>query len=317
MFTLSHEGIFAPEDENGFVPWVGREAPNEDVVAFDRRALLAAPLDPGAELAAGDGGGSADGDPAVSAVLARYASGKTAPGKDVFNIDIAFQGAWTAALQQAFIDAVAVSEAIIVEGLQDVFYNGQVIDDIVITAELKSIDGLGGVLGRAGPTAIRTANNLPATANMQFDAADALRMPPALWADVIQHEMFHCLGFGSLWDKFTVNGKPIVLLLDSSNPIYVGPAALARFNALAPDDATKYSIPIEGGGGAGTKGSHWREGVLHEELMTGYLNNVDAILSTITAAAFQDFGYGIANPIDVAETGSARFSETTSSYDFV
>jgi Leishmanolysin len=321
MHRLERDGDLSPMDENGFSPWaepttgpdeLSAEAPA--VIDLDRTALLLAPADERAALEGADGGD----DPGAEfgPVLTSYASGKVAAGGDAFNIDIAFTGTWTAALQQAFIAAVKVSESIIVEGLQDVHYQGQAIDDIVITAELKSIDGVGGLLGRAGPTAIRTANSLPATASMQFDAADAARMAPELWLDVVQHEMFHALGFGSLWDRFTVNGQPIVKQLDSKYPIYVGPAALAAFNALVPDDEHMYRIPLQATGGPGTQGSHWQESVFSDELMTGYLNNVDALLSTMTAAAFQDFGYGIANPVLVAQSDTAIYNEGVSRYDF-
>ncbi|MSO77494.1 MAG: hypothetical protein EXQ87_11415 [Alphaproteobacteria bacterium] len=59
---------------------------------------------------AGNNGGLG-GSPGLDsgAVLTSYGSGKQVDGKDVFNIDIAFKGAWTAALQQALIGAVGAT----------------------------------------------------------------------------------------------------------------------------------------------------------------------------------------------------------------
>ena len=42
----------------------------------------------------------------------------------------------------------------------------KLVDDIVISAELGNIDGVNGILGQAGPTSVRTASSLPATAQI-------------------------------------------------------------------------------------------------------------------------------------------------------
>ena len=48
-------------------------------------------------------------------------------------------------------------------------------------------------------------------------------------------------------------------------------------------------------GGPGTRLSHWRESVLNNELMTGFLNLGENPLSRITAGSMRDLGYGAAS----------------------
>jgi len=43
--------------------------------------------------------------------------------------------------------------------------------------------------------------------------------------------------------------------------------------------------------GTGTINSHWREAVLRNELMTGYLNSGENPLSVLTVASLKDLGY--------------------------
>jgi hypothetical protein len=115
----------------------------------------------------GNGGGGKDkggGDPTV---LSKYVSGD----EGGYNIEIIFKGSWTSDLQTAFINSAEQISDLIVGDIADVFYRGKTIDDIRIVAKLTDIDGPGGILGQAGPTAIRTDGYLPATAIMEFDVA--------------------------------------------------------------------------------------------------------------------------------------------------
>ena len=47
------------------------------------------------------------------------------------------------------------------------------------------------------------------------------------------------------------------------------------------------------GGGAGTAGSHWRESVLGDELMTGWISGTSQPLSRATVASLGDLGYAV------------------------
>ena len=253
----------------------------------------------------GNGGGGSGGDPNV---LGSYTSGGQ------YNIDIKFKGSdWTVDLQDAFIKSADLLSNIITADVSDVFFRGKVIDDIRIDAELTQIDGSGGILGQAGPTAIRTAGYLPATAIMQFDTADATDMNTAdpatdVWEEVVLHEMLHSIGFGSIWSYLG--------LVDDTgaDPVFTGRHAQA---------AAGGAVIVEADGGQGTALSHWDDATYGSELMTGYLygvvgtdgngnpiygnpSNVDADLaagtvsltdgdasdlSNMTIASLEDLGY--------------------------
>lgn len=243
----------------------------------------------------GGGGNTSGGDPNA---LSEYTSGGDSATS--YNIKIDFQGTWTSDLQQAFIQSADLLSSIITDDVSDVFYRGKVIDDIVITAELQDIDGAGGVLGQAGPTAVRTANYLPGTATMQFDVADADAFNNVgLWEEIVLHEMLHSVGFGSIWG--------FLGLVDDSDPnapVFLGENANAEYGDY---------VPVEGDGGSGTALSHWDDTTFTTEIMTGYLytdgvaSNVDydlangyvtlgddpsvSDLSDMTVASLEDLGY--------------------------
>jgi len=204
----------------------------------------------------GGGGGGSGGDPNV---LGSYTSGGQ------YNIEISFKGGdWTVELQDAFIKSADLLSSIVTADVQDVFFRGKVIDDIRIDAELTQIDGSGGILGQAGPTAIRTAGYLPATAIMQFDTADATDMNTAdpatdVWEEVVLHEMLHSIGFGSIWSYLG--------LVDDTgaDPVFTGQHAQA---------AAGGTVVVEADGGSGTALSHWDDATYGSEIMTGYLYGV-------------------------------------------
>ena len=223
----------------------------------------------------GGNGGGGDG------TLSSYISGD--PGG--YNIEIIFKKAWTVDLQSAFIDSSELISDLIVGDISDVRFRGKIIDDIRIDAELKVIDGEGGILGQAGPTAIRTADNLPATAVMEFDSADADAFNAAgLWPDIVFHEMLHSVGFGSIWG--------LQDLLDGAgtdNPLFTGAAATFTYERDF-DALDAVGVPVEQDGGAGTRDSHWDEETFDNEIMTGFIDSQN-YLSEITVASLEDIGY--------------------------
>lgn len=166
------------------------------------------------------------------------------------------------------------------------------ITDVVIFAEVTPIDGVGGVLGSAGPCAERTTSDLTAVGTMQFDSADlpALAGSGQLVA-AITHEMGHVLGFGTIWSSLNLTSGA-----GTADPIFIGSAALAQWPPFA--TALAYNgrpVPLENGGGAGTRDVHWRESVFHAELMTGYIEapGVPMPLSKMTVASLKDLGYQV------------------------
>jgi len=225
----------------------------------------------------GGGGGTS------GLTFAPYTSG-SADGSAGFDIKIEFIGSsWTQELHDIFVSAANFYTTLIIGDLPDVSIRSKgkvtTIDDITITAELGQIDGLYGILGQAGPTAIRTNGSLPAKAQMQFDIVDVNAMGLAVFSEVVLHEMAHSLGFGSIWDNLGL----------VSNGVFTGANANNEYHKIGGVG----SIPVEQDGGSGTAGSHWDEETFNNELMTGYINDGDNPFSAMSAASFRDMGYVI------------------------
>jgi hypothetical protein len=167
------------------------------------------------------------------------------------------------------------------------------IDDLLIFAGVEDIDGPGAILGSAGFCYRRGgAGGLPVIGLMRFDAADVANLETnGLLQPVFMHEMGHVLGIGSLWSSFGLLQNPSSSgsTLDT---YFSGPNAIAGFDAIG---GTTYTggqkVPVENTGGQGTWNSHWRETVLKNELMTGYINNGSNPLSQLTVRSLQDLGY--------------------------
>lgn len=52
-------------------------------------------------------------------------------------------------------------------------------------------------------------------------------------------------------------------------------------------------MPVENTGGQGTREGHWRETVLGNELMTGFLSGSSQPFSRLTVATLEDLGYQV------------------------
>lgn len=176
------------------------------------------------------------------------------------------------------------------------------VDDVLILVRLDSIDGPGHVLGSAGPCYVRLTSRLPIMGSMRFDTADVASLVAAGQLEqVITHEMGHVLGFGTLWTQTAIN---CVQDLSASGTVldtyFSCPRAVAMFDSIG---GTSYTggikVPVENCGpaspagcGEGTVNGHWREPVLVNELMTGYITiGVANPLSRLSAAAMEDIGY--------------------------
>lgn len=168
-----------------------------------------------------------------------------------------------------------------------VLANDRVIDDLEIGVRSPLIDGVGRVLGQAGPTGIRSNSQLPYAGLIEFDRADldAAESNGTL-DELITHEVGHVLGFGSLWPlKGLIRGE------GGSNPRYIGARALKAFNEIF--DLNASSIPLENQGGAGSRDFHWRESVFQNELMSSLLGQGASPLSRISIGAMADLGYKV------------------------
>jgi hypothetical protein len=148
---------------------------------------------------------------------------------------------------------------------------------------------------------------------MVFDTADVgTLIANGQLTTVILHEMTHVLGLGTLW-----NQPPNACLLLPSTPpgtildTYFGcPKGRAAFDSMG---GTKYTgggssppagnkVPVENCGtapyvspmcGAGSVNGHWREVILGNELMTGFIDPGINPLSVLSVAAQEDLGYTV------------------------
>lgn len=224
--------------------------------------------------------------------LSTYTSGSS--DGSGYNIKINFQGSnWTTANQQAFIDAADELSTIITGDLTS--HNG--VDDLEINAQIRTIDGSGGVLGMAGPTSMRSFGEdkyLPSKGVMYFDIADANSLiRSGGWETVVLHEMFHVLGFGVIWDDLNLIRD--VSPGSSVDYRFTGKNAMHEYEQLFPgkfasDPNSHLGVPVESSGGSGTAGSHWDEEVFGKEMMTGYYNP-GTYMSNMTIGALEDMGY--------------------------
>jgi len=203
-----------------------------------------------------------------------------------FNIEVQFMGGLTVAQRAAFELAAARWSELITGDLPRVRFESRDIDDVLILAEGKPIDGPSRILGQAGPTHVRPTSLLPFRGVMSFDSADLAGMEAnGSLVDVIVHEMGHVLGIGTLWEmQKLLTGK------GTDNPIFGGTAAMREYGALI--GGTPRPVPVENEGGPGTRDGHWRESTFDNELMTGIVD-VDNRLSRLTIACLEDMGYQV------------------------
>lgn len=221
-----------------------------------------------------------------------------APPASQFNIEVQFSGTPpTPAQQAAFDNAVARWTNLILNDLPDVTPTSagggcpiptSPVDDVLIFAELVPIDGVGGILGAAGPCTVRASNGLTITGIMRFDTADLASLAAnGTLEPVILHEMAHVLGIGTRWEAFgLIQGK------GGPNPTYTGPGGVLGLKASVQPggDFNLFAVLVENTGGTGTRDGHWREVTYTTELLTGFIDASNQ-LSLITAGSLRDFGY--------------------------
>ena len=207
-----------------------------------------------------------------------------------FTIEVRFLGGLTQNQKNAFTAAADRWTRIIVGDLPSVQLNGEVIDDVVIEAQGRNIDGPGSILGQAGPTHVRPPNAgafafLPVKGVMAFDTADLASMEQqGTLRDVIAHEMGHVLGIGTIWET-----KNLLQGAGTNNPTFHGQGAMEEYGRLRGTGPAP--VPVENTGGEGTADGHWRETVFRNELMSGFISGQGNPLSRVTAASLADLGY--------------------------
>ena len=244
---------------------------------------------------------------------------------DVIGFDIQLNLTGFSTSQAAVFQSAAATWESYILGYKDNINNTV----LTITASAATIDGVGGVLGSAGPT---TGKGLiggrflyAETGEMFFDSADigSLESNGSL-QNVILHEMAHVIGIGSLWSSSAVGIAGYQELYVAGSGQYTGAAALAAWKSEFNQPGATF-VPVELGGGAGTANGHWNEvngggsntGIVSNitgkdfryELMTGWLNS-PTFISTVTLGAFQDLGYNL-RPIPEPSTWLLAMALTT------
>ncbi|HET9707227.1 MAG TPA: leishmanolysin-related zinc metalloendopeptidase [Gemmatimonadales bacterium] len=222
-----------------------------------------------------------------------------------YHIDVRFITTMTPTQQAAFTSAAAKWESIIFGDVPDIQITippgscgtgspglNEIVDDVVIFAIIDSIDGPGKILGQAGPCFVRNLKHIPVLGVMQFDSADvATLIAGGSFGLVIQHEMGHVLGYGTIWqsDGLLANPSGCDTTIDAH---FTGSQALAAFDRIGGANyVASAKVPVENHGGPGTCDAHWRESVFKNELMTGFLNIGSNPLSLETVGSMGDLGY--------------------------
>src|SRR6056297_1047120 len=219
-----------------------------------------------------------------------YVSGLGGNGvTSAFNIEVVFVSVVSADQRDAFEVAADYLSSLITGDLPD----EGAIDDIRITTLLEPIDGAFGVVGSAGPDAVRSGSLLPYEGGMRFDTADVdLQLADGSFAGTVAHEMLHVLGFGTIWEDTELG-----LLTGTTDLRFTGDNAIAAYNAEFPgiagsDANSALGVPVETDFGPGTARSHWDEDIFTNELMTGIgMAGTADYTSGMTVASLEDMGY--------------------------
>ncbi len=235
-------------------------------------------------------------------------SGLSRPASAGYDVNFTFLTPMSPANLRAFVNAKERIQEFVTGDLVDARINftaaemaecggvaiNQIVDDMLILVEVKSIDGPGGILAQAGTCISRAGTpSFPAVGRMQFDGDDLSALEAAGRVEyVVLHEMMHVIGFGTMWPSagFLAGSTTIT-------PYFTGPGALSAFDTF--NGGTTYpgaKVPVEGSTGqAGTDKVHWRESDFDDELMTGFLNGrVFNPISATTVASLADLGYTVA-----------------------
>lgn len=218
----------------------------------------------------------------------------------VFSIEVTYNDTYSAEVISAVDYSVASWQSIIAAPLDTfailvpgnwcgyVLNTPTVIQDLRVHVFIYSIDGVGNILGQAGPCATDD-DDFPrfGTITLDLDDVNDMILDGSL-NEVMRHEFGHVLGLGTLWSAgttYTASG------MGSGHP-YIPQYANQAHQSL---DGSGPAL-VEDVGGSGTVGSHWKETFYDHELMTGFVEASGAMpLSNLTVSALRDLGYQVRN----------------------
>ena len=114
------------------------------------------------------------------------------------------------------------------------------IDDIRIWVSIDSIDGVGGIVGSAGPCHVRSISygfgaivSTPTLGAMILDEADVASLEAdGVLESVVTHELAHVLGFGTIWDIREWLVDPSVPNRPDADTHFIGPVTIPAFDAV-------------------------------------------------------------------------------------
>ena len=271
---------------------------------------------------------------------------------DIINIDVT-------AVDPSALPTIQAAEAAWEERIQ--FYSTEIpraildqLSALTIVATVAPIDGVGGILGQAGPDAIVTFspgdptspfNNVrpwavAVAASMQFDLDDFPSLEAdGILQDVVEHEMGHALGFGTLFDLNGLVGPLGGIGLTQYTGFNMegsasGGYALAGYRTEINNPLVTF-VPLEQRGGPGTALGHWIDAppffnqvfttAFTKEILTGFAGDIDPdtglivftpkFTSNATYGAMADLGFAVIGINDQFAaprgTGTGRWPKVT------
>jgi hypothetical protein len=181
-----------------------------------------------------------------------------------FNLTLDFGDGFTDSQRTVIETAARAIERLITQGIPDAWINGERIDDLRIQLSIQDLDGTGGTLARTRLDILRKdGTSLPLQAITQFDSSDLATLEASghLFS-VMQHELLHALGFGTLWER-------LGLVENNRTPDaqYIGEQALHAFRELG---GLTDGIPVEPNR-VNAPALYWNERLFQDELMTADL----------------------------------------------
>ncbi len=253
---------------------------------------------------------------ALAALVALSCGPKSTPPEATYTLDVRYRpsveamtDAERAALTTAVDAAAERIRAMITAGLVPTRVSGFDCEGTLETVRISErIPGLvvlisfgvldsDNTLASSGPCIVRKNDRYPLVSVVQFNAGSPSIQTALSSGDVglletvALHELFHALGFGTIWTDY----HGLVTGTDVSDPVFRGARAVAAAKDLDQAPSTLVAIPVENGGLQGTIGAHWRESELGNELMTGMvsLGGAPNPLSHASIASLGDLGYHV------------------------
>lgn len=161
---------------------------------------------------------------------------------------------------------------------------------LVLFVDILPIDGPGSTVARSAPCALDPRTRLPVAARLEIDSADArLAAHADILEMIVQHEVAHAFGFGTLWREHKLlTGSP------STQLTFTGSRGRTAFLESGGSAFAGVPVPVETHGGPGTAGNHWPASSFGDELMiAGRTASRPMPLSIVTIASLEDLGYTV------------------------